>query len=124
MTTAPREMLVSNGGDREDFTAAKYFTPRQLSVPDYKMRLTYAICRLGTSCLPATAEHRQFPVPFRHCMAHNVDAVVVAADLEVTIIRAIPLVEDLDNPYPALFQIKTNGSLLAAIAGIAFHPYV
>lgn len=37
----PREMLVKNGGDCEDFAAAKYFTLRQLQVPDEKMRLTY-----------------------------------------------------------------------------------
>ena len=37
----PREMLVSNGGDCEDFATAKYFTLRNLEIPDEKMRLTY-----------------------------------------------------------------------------------
>lgn len=37
----PREMLISNGGDCEDFVAAKYFTLRQLGIPDQNMRLTY-----------------------------------------------------------------------------------
>ncbi|MEK6192808.1 MAG: transglutaminase-like cysteine peptidase [Deltaproteobacteria bacterium] len=37
----PEEMLVSNGGDCEDFATAKYFTLRQLGIPDEKMRLTY-----------------------------------------------------------------------------------
>jgi predicted transglutaminase-like cysteine proteinase len=37
----PQEMLTSNGGDCEDFTTAKYFTLRQLEIPDEKMRLTY-----------------------------------------------------------------------------------
>jgi predicted transglutaminase-like cysteine proteinase len=37
----PREMLISNGGDCEDFATAKYFTLRNLAVPDEKMRLTY-----------------------------------------------------------------------------------
>jgi len=37
----PREMLLSNGGDCEDFATAKYFTLRQLDVADAKMRLTY-----------------------------------------------------------------------------------
>ena len=37
----PQEMLVSNGGDCEDFATAKYFTLRQLDIPDDKMRLTY-----------------------------------------------------------------------------------
>ena len=37
----PQEMLTSNGGDCEDFATAKYFTLRNLEVPDAKMRLTY-----------------------------------------------------------------------------------
>lgn len=37
----PLETVVSNGGDCEDFTIAKYFTLRHLKVPDEKMRLTY-----------------------------------------------------------------------------------
>ena len=37
----PREMLASNGGDCEDFATAKYFTLRQLDIPDEKMRLIY-----------------------------------------------------------------------------------
>jgi len=37
----PQEMLLSNGGDCEDFAAAKYFTLRHLDVADAKMRLTY-----------------------------------------------------------------------------------
>ena len=39
--STPREMLASNGGDCEDFATAKYFTLRQLDIPDAKMRLTY-----------------------------------------------------------------------------------
>jgi predicted transglutaminase-like cysteine proteinase len=37
----PQQMLIKNGGDCEDFATAKYFTLRQLSIPDNKMRLTY-----------------------------------------------------------------------------------
>jgi len=39
--TTPREMLARNGGDCEDFATAKYFTLRQLDIPDAKMRLIY-----------------------------------------------------------------------------------
>ena len=39
--STPQEMLVSNGGDCEDFATAKYFTLRQLDISDEKMRLTY-----------------------------------------------------------------------------------
>jgi len=37
----PQEMLIINGGDCEDFATAKYFTLRNLMIPDEKMRLTY-----------------------------------------------------------------------------------
>ena len=37
----PQEMLIKNGGDCEDFATAKFFTLRQLEIPDNKMRLTY-----------------------------------------------------------------------------------
>lgn len=37
----PQEMLISNGGDCEDFATAKYFTLRMLEIPDQRMRLTY-----------------------------------------------------------------------------------
>lgn len=37
----PQEMLATNGGDCEDFATAKYFTLRQLQIPDEKMRLIY-----------------------------------------------------------------------------------
>jgi len=37
----PVEFLSTNGGDCEDFTLAKYFTLRELGVPDRKLRLTY-----------------------------------------------------------------------------------
>lgn len=37
----PLETLVSNGGDCEDFSIAKYFTLREMGVPLEKMRLTY-----------------------------------------------------------------------------------
>ena len=34
-------MLIKNGGDCEDFATAKYFTLRELAVPDDKMHLLY-----------------------------------------------------------------------------------
>ena len=37
----PQEMLVSGGGDCEDFATAKYFTLRQLNIPNEKLRLIY-----------------------------------------------------------------------------------
>ncbi len=37
----PVQMLASNGGDCEDFSIAKYFTLREMGIPQERMRLTY-----------------------------------------------------------------------------------
>ena len=37
----PVELLATNGGDCEDFSIAKYFTLREMGVPDERMRITY-----------------------------------------------------------------------------------
>lgn len=37
----PLEMLAKGAGDCEDYSIAKYFTLRELGVPDKKMRITY-----------------------------------------------------------------------------------
>ncbi|MDQ6966781.1 MAG: transglutaminase-like cysteine peptidase, partial [Mariprofundaceae bacterium] len=37
----PVEFLATNGGDCEDFSIAKYFTLRELGVPDEQLRITY-----------------------------------------------------------------------------------
>ncbi len=37
----PVEFLATNGGDCEDYSIAKYFTLRELGIPDEKLRITY-----------------------------------------------------------------------------------
>lgn len=37
----PIEMLAKGAGDCEDYSIAKYFTLRELGIPDSKMRITY-----------------------------------------------------------------------------------
>ncbi len=37
----PFELLTSGGGDCEDYSIAKYFTLRQMGVPEEKLRITY-----------------------------------------------------------------------------------
>ncbi|MCP5155227.1 MAG: transglutaminase-like cysteine peptidase [Ectothiorhodospiraceae bacterium] len=37
----PIEFLGTNGGDCEDFSIAKYFTLREMGVPDERLRITY-----------------------------------------------------------------------------------
>jgi len=39
----PIEMLATNGGDCEDYSIAKYFTLKELGVPEEKLRITYVI---------------------------------------------------------------------------------
>ena len=45
----PLEMLASNGGDCEDFAIGKYFTLRELGVPDERLKITYVKAQLGSS---------------------------------------------------------------------------
>lgn len=42
----PLEMLASNGADCEDFAIAKYFTLRELGIPDDRLKITYVKARL------------------------------------------------------------------------------
>lgn len=39
----PVEMLATNGGDCEDYSIAKYFTLKELGIPESKLRITYVI---------------------------------------------------------------------------------
>ena len=43
----PLEMLASNGADCEDFAIGKYFTLRELGVPDERLKITYVKARLA-----------------------------------------------------------------------------
>jgi len=45
----PLELLASNGGDCEDFAIAKYFTLRELGVPDERLKIAYVKARLAPS---------------------------------------------------------------------------
>lgn len=45
----PLELLISNGGDCEDFAFAKYFTLRELGVPDERLRIAYVKAYLPRS---------------------------------------------------------------------------
>lgn len=45
----PLELLASNGGDCEDFAIAKYFTLRELGVPEERLKITYVKAQLANS---------------------------------------------------------------------------
>lgn len=56
----PLEMLVTNGGDCEDFSIGKYFTLQEMGIPAEKMRLTYVkALRLNQAHMVLT----YFPAP-------------------------------------------------------------
>jgi predicted transglutaminase-like cysteine proteinase len=56
----PLETLISNGGDCEDFSIAKYFTLLEMGIPAEKMRLTYVMAlRLNQAHMVLT----YFPSP-------------------------------------------------------------
>ena len=57
----PLELIGTNGGDCEDFALAKYFTLRELGVPDERLRLTYV-----RAYLPATKEMQSHMVLTYH----------------------------------------------------------
>lgn len=57
----PLELLGANGGDCEDFALAKYFTLRELGVPDERLRLSYV-----RAYLPATKEMQSHMVLTYH----------------------------------------------------------
>ena len=57
----PREMLMRNGGDCEDFATAKYLTLRSLDVPDENMRLVYVkSLRLNQPHMVLSYSHERF----------------------------------------------------------------
>lgn len=79
----PAEMLGTNGGDCEDYVIAKYFTLRELGVPDSKLRM-------------------MFVTALRQNQAHMVLAYYPEPN-------AIPLI--LDNINPRILAANKRGDL-------------
>lgn len=86
--STPVEMLASNGGDCEDFALAKYFTLREMGVPDERLRITYVKAYLSAT---------------RQMQSHMVLTYYPAADAE-------PLV--LDNIVDAVKPASERTDLL------------
>lgn len=82
----PTEMLVTNGGDCEDFSIAKYFTLIALGVPMDKLRITYVRARDVAPIDQAHMVLTYYPTP-----------------------NAIPLV--LDNLNPEILPATQRGDL-------------
>ena len=67
----PLELIGTNGGDCEDFALAKYFTLRELGVPDERLRLTYV-----RAYLPASKEMQSHLVLTYHT-THDAEPLVL-----------------------------------------------
>ncbi|KAF0811281.1 hypothetical protein IGB42_04256 [Andreprevotia sp. IGB-42] len=53
----PMETIGKNAGDCEDFTIVKYFTLKEMGIPEEKLRLTYAKARIGGADSTVTQAH-------------------------------------------------------------------
>lgn len=84
----PLELIGSNGGDCEDFALAKYFTLRELGVPDERLRITYVKAYLRSS---------------RQVQSHMVLSYYTTADAEPWL---------LDNLTDAIKPASQRGDLL------------
>jgi len=55
-------------------------------------------------------------------VAQDVDGTIIAAKLEIAMVRGKPTVQDLRHFDPPFLEIKAARSLLASIAGITIDP--
>lgn len=53
----PLETLARGSGDCEDFVFAKYFSLRELGVPDSRLRMTYVRARIGGPASSVSQAH-------------------------------------------------------------------
>ena len=102
----PLELIGTNGGDCEDFALAKYFTLRELGVPDERLRLTYV-----RAYLPATKEMQSHMVLTYHTAA---DAEPLVLDNLTNAIKLASERKDLAPTYSfngaQLWASKMRGS--------------
>ena len=100
------ELIGTNGGDCEDFALAKYFTLRELGVPDERLRLTYV-----RAYLPATKEMQSHMVLTYHTAA---DAEPLILDNLTNAIKLASERKDLAPTYSfngaQLWASKMRGS--------------
>ena len=85
------ELIGTNGGDCEDFALAKYFTLRELGVPDERLRLTYV-----RAYLPASKEMQSHMVMTYH---FTPDAEPLVLDNLTNVIKLASERKDLAPTY-------------------------
>lgn len=89
----PLEVLGRGMGDCEDFVFAKYFTLRELGVPENRLRMTYVRARIGGPGSSVTQAHMvlsYYPTP---------DAVPLVLDNLITSIRPATSRADLSPVF-------------------------
>jgi hypothetical protein len=67
-------------------------------------------------------KENQFPAAGGAVVPQDVDGAVIGAQLEITMIRGQPAVQDLEHLDPPALQMETARSFLSPIAGVAFDP--
>ena len=67
-------------------------------------------------------KHRQLPSARHHVVSQDVAGAVVAADLEVAMIRRQPCVENFDDLDDPAAERQSPRCLFAAMTGVAFDP--
>jgi hypothetical protein len=75
--------------------------------------------------LPAPApgfEHRQLPAVDKGVMADDVDVSVSSQDLEVSVVRGEPAVQDVLDIYRSITQVEPPRRFFAPVPGMAIDP--
>ena len=74
-----------------------------------------------TRCSGAAAlEHRQFPRGPSFVEPKNIKTAVVGADLDVTVVSAMPLIEEFNDRDRAPVEVYPLRQLVSAVSGLAF----
>jgi len=67
-------------------------------------------------------EHNQLPFRSNLVEAQDVEIAVVALDLEVAVVRAMPLIEVIDHLDLTCVQAESSGHFDSAVASIGLNP--
>src|SRR6266852_1152284 len=78
-----------------------------------------AVCWFIPTSSRLAGEHDDLPAVRGLVVAKDIDGTVVRADLEVTVVGAVPAIDDLEHLDAAAAQFEPAWGLLAAVAGVA-----
>src|SRR6266849_2072548 len=78
-----------------------------------------AVCWFIPTSSRLAGEHDDLPAVRGLVVAKYIDGTVVRADLEVTVVGAVPAIDDLEHLDAAAAQFEPAWALLAPVAGVA-----